>query len=33
MGLDQSLNWIGETSKSQVKRLRHKNLSEWNYTI
>ncbi len=33
MGLDQSLNWIGEPSKSQVKRLRHKNLSEWNYAI
>jgi len=33
MGLDQSLSWIGEPSKSQVKRLRHRNLSEWNYTI
>lgn len=33
MGLDQSLNWIGEPSKSQVKRLRHKNLSEWNFSI
>ena len=33
MGLDQSLSWIAEPSKSQVKRLRHKNLSEWNYTI
>ncbi len=33
MGVDQSLNWIGETSKSQVRRLRHKNLSECNLTI
>lgn len=33
MGLDQSLNWIGEPSKSQVRRLRHKNLSECNYAI
>ena len=33
MGLDQSLNWIAKPSGSQVKRLRHKNLSEWNYTI
>lgn len=31
MGLDQTLNWIGEPSVSQVKRLRHKNLSESNY--
>ena len=33
MGLNQSLYWIAEPSKSQVKRLRHKNLSEWDYTI
>lgn len=33
MGLDQSLYWIGEPSKSQVKRFRHKNLSEANYAV
>lgn len=33
MGLDQTLNWIGEPSKSQIERLKHKNLSEFNYTI
>lgn len=32
MGLDQTLNWIGEPSKSQIERLKHKNLSEFNYT-
>lgn len=31
MGLDQTLNWIGEPSKSQIERLKHKNLSEFNY--
>ena len=31
MGLDQTLYWIGEPSKSQVRRLRHKNLSDSNY--
>ena len=33
MGLDQTLNWIGEPSKSQITRLKHKDLSENNYTI
>lgn len=32
MGLDQTLNWIGEPSRSQITRLKHKNLSELNYT-
>ena len=32
MGLDQTLNWIGEPSKSQIERLKHKDLSEFNYT-
>ena len=26
MGLDQTLNWIGEPSKSQIARLKHKDL-------
>lgn len=33
MGLDQKLYWIGRPSKDQVRRLRHKNLSEFDYTI
>lgn len=32
MRLDQTLYWIGELSKAQVARLRHKNLFEHNYT-
>ena len=32
MGLDQTLNWIGEPSRSQITRLKHKDLSELNYT-
>lgn len=32
MGLDQTLNWIGKVSICQIKRLKHKNLSEYNYT-
>ena len=32
MGLDQTLYWIGELSKAQVIRLRHKYLAEHNYT-
>ena len=30
MGLDQTLYWIGDPSESQVRRLRHRNLSNTN---
>ena len=33
MGLDQRLVWVGEPSKGQVGRLRHKHLSKQNYTF
>ena len=32
MGLDQTLYWLGKPSESQIERLKHKNLSESNYT-
>lgn len=31
MGLDQTLNWIGEPSKSQIARLKHKDDSSGSF--